>query len=143
MFNQLINQPNIDKHDKVIVFDSECKLCNKWSRFIITHDSQRQIKLCATQSNAGSYLSQSSGYSSEQPETILYLKNGGYFIKSEAFFELMADLEYPWKFVGIFRLLPLALRDRAYDIVARNRYKIFGKYDRCRLPNADHTDRYL
>jgi len=143
MFKQIINPPNIDKHDKVIVFDSVCKLCNRWSRFIIANDKQCQIKLCATQSNAGIYLLESSGFSSEQPETMLYWKNGGCFIRSEAFFELMADLGYPWKIVNIFRPFPLPLRDWLYDIVARNRYKVFGKYDRCRLPNADHADRYL
>lgn len=143
MFQKSIKPPNINEHDKVILFDSVCKLCNRWGRFIIRHDKQHQIKLCAIQSNAGIYLLEHHPMLIDQPRIMLYLKNGHYYNKSEAFFELMSDLGNRWRLVRIFRLLPLAFRDWLYDIVACNRYRVFGKYDRYRLPQADHQDRYL
>lgn len=143
MFQQTINPPNIDRNDKVIVFDGVCKLCNSCVQFIIRHDKQHKIKLCATQSNAGNYLLERHQISINEPETILYVKNDQYFFKSEAVLELMTDIGYRLWLVRIFRRLPLILRDWLYDTVARNRYRFFGKYDRCRLPQSDHHHRYL
>ena len=135
--------PNIGVSDKVILFDGVCKLCNAWSNFIIKHDRHRVFKLCSVQSKEGKQILLHFGLPSETYETMLYVEGNQSFQKSEAFFQIMTQLGYPWKIVCIFKVIPKWLRDWMYDRIALNRYSLFGKYDYCTLPSPDHEARFL
>ena len=135
--------PNIGVSDKVILYDGVCKLCNAWSNFIIKHDRQRVFKLCSVQSIEGKQILLHFGLPSESYETMLYVEGNQSFQKSDAFFQIMAKLGYPWKIVCIFKVIPKWLRDWMYDRIALNRYSLFGKYDYCTLPSPDHEARFL
>jgi len=135
--------PNIGVSDKVILFDGVCKLCNAWSNFIIKHDRQRVFKLCSVQSKEGKQILLHFGLPSESYETMLYVEGNQSFQKSEAFFQIMIQMDYPWKIVCIFKVIPKPLRDWMYDRIALNRYSLFGKYDYCTLPSPDHEARFL
>jgi predicted DCC family thiol-disulfide oxidoreductase YuxK len=135
--------PNIGVSDKVILFDGVCKLCNAWSNFIIKHDRQRVFKLCCVQSKEGKQILLHFGLPSESYETMLYVEGNQSFQKSEAFFQIMIQMGYPWKIVCIFKVIPKPLRDWMYDRIALNRYSLFGKYDYCTLPSPDHKTRFL
>jgi predicted DCC family thiol-disulfide oxidoreductase YuxK len=69
--------------------------------------------------------------------------SGRLFLKTTAIFKILAQLPSPWRFFSFFKIIPTSLSDRVYSIIARNRYKIFGKYDTCILPTADHASRYF
>jgi predicted DCC family thiol-disulfide oxidoreductase YuxK len=69
--------------------------------------------------------------------------SGRLFLKTTAIFKILAQLSYPWRFFSLFKIIPTSLSDRAYSVIARNRYKIFGKNDNCILPKADHASRYF
>ena len=135
--------PNIGVSDKVILFDGVCKLCNAWSNFIIKHDRHRVFKLCSVQSKEGKQILLHFGLPSETYETMLYVEGNQSFQKSEAFFQIITQLGYPWKIVCIFKVIPKPLRDWMYDRIALNRYSLFGKYDYCTLPSPDHEARFL
>ena len=135
--------PSIGVSDKVILFDGICKLCNAWSNFIIKHDRHRVFKLCSVQSKEGKQILLHFGLPSETYETMLYVEGNQSFQKSEAFFQIMTQLGYPWKIVCIFNVIPKPLRDWMYDRIALNRYSLFGKYDYCTLPSPDHEARFL
>lgn len=135
--------PNIGVSDKVILFDGVCKLCNAWSNFIIKHDRYRVFKLCSVQSKEGKQILLHFGLPSETYETMLYVEGNQSFQKSEAFFQIITQLGYPWKIVCIFKVIPKPLRDWMYDRIALNRYSLFGKYDYCTLPSPDHEARFL
>lgn len=135
--------PNIGVSGKVILFDGVCKLCNAWSNFIIKYDRQRVFKLCSVQSKEGKQILLHFGLPSESYETMLYVEGNQSFQKSDAFFQIMTQLGYPWKIVCIFKVIPKPLRDWMYDRIALNRYRLFGKYDYCTLPSPDHEARFL
>lgn len=135
--------PNIEPSDKVILFDGVCKLCNAWSKFIIKYDQQHTFKLCNVQSNEGKKILLHFGFPTDLYETMLYIEGNQYFEKSDAFFQIMAKLTYPWKAVCIFKFIPKTIRNWAYDRIALNRYSLFGKYDYCHLPSPDHEARFL
>ena len=135
--------PNVGMADKVILFDGICKLCNAWSSFIIKHDHQHVFKLCSVQSPEGQKILQHFGLSTEVYDSMLVVEGGAVYQQSDAFFQVVGKLGYPWKFVCIFRLIPRFLRNWLYDRIALNRYGLFGKYDACLLPTADHEVRYL
>jgi predicted DCC family thiol-disulfide oxidoreductase YuxK len=135
--------PNVGPKDKVILFDGVCKLCNAWSTFLIKHDKQHAFKLCSVQSDEGKALLLHFGFPSEFYETMLYVEGNQCFQQSDAFFQVMLKLGYPWKLVCVFWVIPKKLRNWLYDRIALNRYRIFGKYDSCILPSPDHEARFL
>jgi len=83
----------------------------------------------------------------EQPtdyfETMLYLENNKLYEKSAAFIRIVKHLPFPISLLFILKLIPNIIRDYVYDRIARNRYKIFGKYNKCTFPTEDHNNRYL
>jgi predicted DCC family thiol-disulfide oxidoreductase YuxK len=135
--------PNVGAADKVILFDGVCKLCNAWSNFIIKHDHQHVFKLCSVQSNEGQKILRHFGLSTEVYESMLVVEGSAVYQQSDAFFQVVARLGYPWKFICVFCMVPKLLRNWIYDRIALNRYRLFGKYDTCLLPVADHDTRYL
>lgn len=135
--------PNIGSDDCVILFDGVCKLCNGWSRFIITHDKKRLFKLSNVQSEKGAAILAHFGYPTDVFNTMLYVEGNCYYEKSDAFIRIVSKLEAPWKYLKMLYILPKPIRDWLYDRIALNRYKLFGKYDQCILPTPDHESRFL
>lgn len=135
--------PNVGLSDRVILFDGVCKLCNAWSKFLIKYDNRQLFKLCSVQSDEGKAILVHFGLSSQYYETMLYIEGDRCYQQSDAFFQVIAKLGYPWKLVCIFRVIPIRIRNWLYDLIARNRYRIFGKYDYCALPSPDHEARFL
>ncbi|MFT5118088.1 MAG: putative DCC family thiol-disulfide oxidoreductase YuxK [Kiritimatiellia bacterium] len=135
--------PNIKKNDRVILFDGVCKLCNAWGNFIIKNDKNRIFKLCSVQSVEGQKILSYFNFSTEHFETMLYIDENIIYQKSDAFFKIISILGLPFTLAGIFKVLPRKLRNWLYDLIALNRYRLFGKYDYCQLPNEDHEQRYL
>ena len=135
--------PNVGVLDKVILFDGVCKLCNVWSNFILKYDSKQLFKLCSVQSEEGQEILLYFGLPTDSYETMLYVEGNQSFQKSDAFFQIMAELGYPWKGVCIFKIIPTPIRDWMYDRIALNRYRLFGKYDYCALPLPENEARFL
>ena len=135
--------PNISANDRVILFDGVCKLCNFWSQFIIKYDVQHRFKLCSVQSPEGKKILAHFGMPTDYFETMLYVEGNQCFEKSDAFLKVMVQLKLPFRLFTIFELIPKSIRDWFYDRIALNRYALFGKYDRCILPEPDHQQRFL
>jgi predicted DCC family thiol-disulfide oxidoreductase YuxK len=135
--------PYLRDKENVILFDGVCKLCNAWSNFIIRHDHGRRFRLASVQSPEGQAILAHFAYPTDYYDTMLVVRGTACFEKSDAFFVVMGELGYPWKAALVFKLLPKRLRNWLYDRIARNRYRIFGKYDVCLLPTPDHAGRFL
>lgn len=135
--------PYVKQQDSVILFDGVCKLCNAWSNFIIKYDVNKNFKLASVQSDEGQAILTHFGYPTDFYETMLVVEGERCFEKSEAFFAVVRKLNFTWKLLLVFRVMPLFIRDWFYSRIALNRYKIFGKYQYCVLPTPDHEARYL
>lgn len=133
--------------DKIILFDSLCNLCNGWSRFVLKRDTSALFTLCRVQSPAGQRLLGQLGLPLDTFETVIYLERCGESLadyhKSDATWRIMAQLSAPWRYLAWLRLVPKPVRDLAYDGVARNRYRLFGKRQSCQLPGEDERQRFL
>jgi predicted DCC family thiol-disulfide oxidoreductase YuxK len=135
--------PFLAPDDVIVLFDGTCKLCNGWAQFVIEHDRAHRMKLAAVQSAEGQALLKWAGLPQDKFNTIVLIAHGEVFIRSEAMFQIMARLPAPWCWLTVARVVPGALRDWLYDKIALNRYRLFGRYDACRLPPADHDGRFL
>lgn len=135
--------PSLVSGSQVVLFDGTCKLCNGWAQFIIRHDHARRIQLLTVQSAEGQALLRWASLPTDHFNTIVFIANDRYFVRSDAMFEILRRLPPPWPGLRAARLIPRVLRDWLYDVIALNRYRLFGRYDTCRVPMADHPRRYL
>lgn len=135
--------PYMQLGDKVILFDGVCKLCNAWSKFIMSYDTGYVFKLASVQSKEGQAILQHFNYPITHFDTMLFINENQAFEKSTAFLNIVSLLPAPIRYLRFFRILPRFLRDFCYDRIALNRYWLFGKYQTCLLPTPDHERRYL
>ena len=78
------------------------------------------------------------------PDSIVVVDGGGRVLeRSDAALAIASALPFPWRMLGVFRIVPRALRDRVYRIVARNRYRWFGRRDACMVPTDEIRSRFL
>lgn len=135
--------PLLNPGETVVLFDGVCKLCNGWAKFLIRHDHQRRVRLAAVQSPEGQALLAWAGLPLDQFDTMAVIRDRHYWVRSSAVFEIIAQLPARWHPLLALRALPRVLRDWVYDRIARNRYRLFGKYATCLLPDPDHQQRFL
>lgn len=129
--------------EAVVLFDGTCKLCNGWAKLIIRHDRAHLIKLAAVQSSEGQALLRWAGLPQHEFNTIVLITDHQFYVRSDAMFSIFACLPAPWRWLRFARIVPGPFRDWMYDKIALNRYRLFGQYDSCRLPLADHSGRFL
>lgn len=129
--------------ERVVLFDGVCRLCNGWVKFLIRHDSHLRFRLASVQSVQGQALLAWSGLPSERFDTMAYIEDGQLLVRSDALLRIVAQLPGPWRLLALLRVLPRPVRDWCYDRIALNRYRLFGRYDSCLLPSADHERRFL
>jgi predicted DCC family thiol-disulfide oxidoreductase YuxK len=127
----------------IIVFDAQCILCSANAQFVLKHDRGRRFRLASMQSKAGSALYRRFGIDPADPETMIVVDGSRALRNSDAVLAIYTGLGWPWKALGALRLVPRFVRDPVYLLVARNRYRIFGRRETCWVPSPDHADRIL
>jgi predicted DCC family thiol-disulfide oxidoreductase YuxK len=116
--------------DDVILYDGVCVFCSRWVRFVAARDTAQRFRFTAIQSGYGTRLAQAFGINPEDPDTNAVIHGGKAFFKSDAALTVLSLLP-GWRWVRALRRVPKPVRDAVYDLVARNRYRIFGKYEEC------------
>ena len=134
--------PFPDDHP-ILIFDGHCVLCSSFARFILRVDRRRRFRLMAAQSPLGIALYRHFGLHPTDYETNILIEDGWTWLKSEGSIRVFEELGWPWSLVSVARLLPRPVRDRLYEIVARNRLRWFGVRQTCFLPDPSHADRFI
>jgi predicted DCC family thiol-disulfide oxidoreductase YuxK len=128
---------------RILLFDGICNLCNAIVYFVIKRDSRSIIKFAAIQSEKGQLLSKALGIEADKIDSVVYIKNNFVFYKSTAALELLKDLGKIWSLFYIFIFIPKPIRDFMYDIIAKWRYRIFGKRNNCMMPSDEIKQRFI
>lgn len=132
------NTLDINDKDRIIVFDGLCVLCNSSVDLLIKLDKCRLFKYASLQ---GEYVKTLNLNDSIQ--SIVYLENGQVYYKSTAILKILRSLGGIWAYTTIFYIIPPTIRDFIYDIIAKYRYKIFGKLTTCRMPKDGESALFL
>ena len=135
--------PGITPTDRVVLFDGVCRLCSAWARFLIRFDAERRFKLATVQSPEGQALLAWFGMPTEHFDTMVLIEGNRVYRRSTAFVRVVIGLGFPFNLAAVVWVVPRPLRDWLYDRIALNRYRLFGTYDQCLLPTADHDSRFL
>jgi predicted DCC family thiol-disulfide oxidoreductase YuxK len=128
--------------DDVILYDGVCVFCSRWVRFVVARDAAARFRFTAIQSPYGARLARTLGIEPEDPDTNAVIHGGVAWFKSDGALTVLSSLP-GWGWVRVFFAVPRPLRDSVYNLVAKNRYRIFGKYDSCVLPDAKMRARVL
>lgn len=134
---------DLPKNNTILLFDGVCNLCNSWVQFILPRNKSQSIIFGSLQSESGQKLLKENRLPHKEFDTLIVIDQGKVYKKSQAVFFLIKQLDFPWPLFSIFRIIPRCISDRVYDLIARSRYKVFGKLDQCMIPDENVKDRFL
>lgn len=140
----IINVSMSDQNSTIIIFDTDCVLCSKWIRFILRHEAAENIQFASSRKPKGKKLAEEFGVAPDALDlTYVVIDRGQVHIKSNASLVILGQLRRPWSWLRVLGLVPRSMRDRMYDVVARNRLRWFGEEPDCFLPSLAQRQRFL
>jgi predicted DCC family thiol-disulfide oxidoreductase YuxK len=127
----------------IVLFDGVCNLCNSSVQWIIKHDKKACFRFASLQSETGLSLLKEFNLPTDSLYSIILIEDGQSYERSDAIIRINCLLGGIWKISRIFLLIPISLRNRLYDFVAKRRYAWFGKKESCMIPTKELADRFL
>src|SRR5215510_11725415 len=127
----------------VVIFDGVCNLCSHAVQFIVAHEVSPTLHFASVQSAAGARLMRQFDLDPEEAKTFVLVEEGLSYVRSEAAIRVSRHLRMPWRLLGLAWVVPRFLRDYCYDLVARNRYRWFGRRETCMVPSSAMAARFL
>ena len=128
--------------DGIILYDGVCVLCSGMVRFVARRDPDRVFRFAPIQTPYGRALAETLGIDPDDPDSNAVVVDGLGHRRSDAAIAVLARLP-GWRRARIHRLEPRPIRDAIYRLVARHRYRIFGRRDSCDLGGPDLRDRVI
>ena len=133
----------------IILYDGVCGLCNRLNQFVLKRDKDDRFLFAALQSEFAGKVLQKHGVNPQILDTMYLLLNYSQpderlVERSDAAVQILEELGGVWRaLASIAQLLPRRIRDKAYNLIARNRYQFFGKYQICQLPDEGYRSKFL
>lgn len=135
---------DIPKNKKIILFDGICNLCNDVVLKVIKYDKKNIFLFSSLQSKIGKEITDHLGIDISKIDSIILYEPGvSYDIKSTAALKILQDFSGIWNLFSILLLLPEGFRNLIYDYIAKNRYKWFGKKEKCMIPSSELKEKFL
>ncbi len=128
--------------DQIILFDGECHFCDRSVQFILKRDRHGYFKFASLQSELGQKLLKKHQIPTDTDSFVLVTSKQAY-VKSTAALKVVRHLTGLWKILYVFILIPRPLRNFVYDVIAKNRYRWFGRKESCDLPTPEMRRRFL
>ena len=127
----------------IVVFDGVCNFCNASVSFILAHDRARVFRFASLQSHAGRSLLERVGIEPLDADTFALVEGERCLVRSDAALAVARRLPAPWRWGAALAAVPRPWRDAAYRLIARNRYRWFGRRRACMVPAPDVRERFL
>ena len=138
-----------DAAHPIILYDGVCGLCDRFTQFVLKRDTRDLFRFASLQSEFAAQVLRAYGINPQQLDTVYVIVNfkqpdQQLLARSDAAIFVLRQLGGIWRVVALgLRILPRLLRDAAYNFVARNRYRWFGKYESCSLPDPNLRHKFL
>jgi predicted DCC family thiol-disulfide oxidoreductase YuxK len=132
----------------VVLYDGVCGLCNHLVQFLLKRDTKDRFRFASLQSDFAQTLMTNHGVDPHDLDTVYVVRDHGQahetlLARSDAILYMLQQLGGVWKLSAAGRVLPRVFRDLIYKMVARNRYRVFGKHESCMLPEPKHRNKFL
>ncbi|MEK6282750.1 MAG: DCC1-like thiol-disulfide oxidoreductase family protein [Acidobacteriota bacterium] len=132
----------------IVLYDGVCGLCNGLNQFLLKRDTHDRLRFASLQSNFSNVVLKRHGADPEDLDTVYvvldYDRQGERLLaRSDAILYLVGELGWIWRLGKLGRFIPKRVRDAMYNLVANNRYRLFGKYESCIMPEPRHRGKFL
>ena len=127
----------------IILFDGVCNLCNGAVNFVIKRDPGNVFKFTPLQEKQGVLLLKKHAIDAQKLDSIVLVENKKVYTKSSAALRIARKLSGLWPLFFVLLIIPSFIRDGVYDFIAKNRYKWFGKKERCIIPTPGLREKFL
>ncbi len=127
----------------IILFDGVCNFCNYWVTFAIKRDRKNKLKFTPLQGETAKQLLPQFHINPSSLSSVIFIDNGKAYTQSSAAIQICKHLDGGWKLFYALIIIPKFMRDGLYNIIARNRYKWFGKKEACMVPTPGLRERFL
>src|SRR5687767_9090702 len=127
----------------IVRYDGVCGLCDRSVQLILRNDRRGRFRFAALQSDAGRALLEKFGLPPEALDSVVLVEGGRASRKSRAAFRIARRMDAPWPLLWPLIVIPRPVADFFYDLMAKNRYRIFGKLDACMIPPPEVRARFL
>ena len=124
---------DLPKNKTIILFDGECAMCNNYILFVAKNDSDDNFRFLSIQNKKVNELKKIYSICTNNISSIYIIHNNKIKRKSKAIIKIVSMLKFPYNLLIVFYVIPNFLRDIIYDLVAKNRYRIFGKVNECSI----------
>jgi predicted DCC family thiol-disulfide oxidoreductase YuxK len=135
-----------DPANPILLYDGVCGLCNRLVQFVLKRDTNAHFRFAPLQGDFARRTLQRHGFDPHDLDTLYVVEEPGPRLtaRSDAVISLLSEIGGFWRAASVLlRALPKWLRDWGYRVVARNRYRIFGRYESCLLPEEKYRHRFL
>lgn len=132
----------VGEPDGLILFDGVCVFCSAWVRLVLKHDRDRRFVFLPIQTERGRALAERLEIDADRPRTNAVLMDGQVWVRSDAALKVLAAMPST-RALAILQIAPRRLRDPIYDLIAANRYRIFGRTQTCMVPVPEDRSRFL
>lgn len=133
----------VEAEGPIVLYDGVCGLCDRSVQLILRNDRRGRFRFAALQSEAGRALLEKFGLSPEVLDSVVLVQGGRAWRKSRAALRIARRMDAPWPLLWPLTVIPSPVADFFYDLLARNRYRIFGKLDACMIPPPEVRARFL
>jgi len=133
----------------IVFYDGVCGLCNRLVQFLLKHDREGRLRFASLQSDFAAKVLGRHGFDPKDLDTVHVVENYDQpdervLQRSDAILRAGRELGGFWSASSsISKIVPRPLRDVVYKLVATNRYRMFGKFDTCMLPDPSQRSRFL
>jgi len=132
----------------IVLYDGVCGLCNRGVQFLLQRDSHDRLHFAALQSDFAATLLKRHGVDHQELDTVYVVLNPGeaneaLLAKSDAALFFAKAIGGVWNLARLASIIPRPVRNWVYDLVARYRYRVFGKSETCMLPDPRHKHKFI
>ena len=127
----------------IILFDGVCNFCNRTINIILKYDKDAYFQFAPSQSNAAMGIMQQFGLEQQAITSVILIDNEKVYTKTDAVIQIANRLSGWPSLFRLLKFIPKSIRNFGYDLIAKNRYTLFGKRDQCRIPAASARNRFL
>ncbi len=142
-FAEMIQQLLADDYKALILFDGTCNLCQGSVQFVLRHEKAPYYSFASLQSNTGQRVLEQYHLPKDSFRSFVLVENGEIYTQSTAALKVTRKLKGAWPLLYGFMIVPAFIRNAVYNLIARNRYKWFGKTESCMLPTPELRKRFL
>jgi predicted DCC family thiol-disulfide oxidoreductase YuxK len=133
----------MENNKSLLLFDGVCNLCNSSVQFILLRDKKDRFRFASLQSDHGQNILKEHHLPTDKFNSLVLVENGKIYQKSTAALRIARKLKGLWPLLFAFIIIPPFIRNFVYDIIAKNRYRWFGKKDECMLPRPEWKQKFL